>query len=237
MPGRVLILAGTAEARRVCEACAGLDVLASRAGRVTKWQRLPVPVRTGGFGGAEGFRAALMDMTAVLDATHPFAATMSARTATLCAEGGVPYLRLTRAGFGDDPGWTRHPDAASCADALPPGARVFLTVGPGSVGPFVGRPLHLLCRAIEPPEPMAGVDWILGAPNVERTAEAILMAAHRITHLVTKDSGGPRAKLDAAADLGVAVHVIDRPPPGPGEETHDIDRAIAFVRAHAAHRG
>jgi precorrin-6A/cobalt-precorrin-6A reductase len=83
---------------------------------------------------------------------------------------------------------------------------------------------------------MPGVTWLVGPPGADVAAEAAILRGHGITHLVTKDSGGPRAKLDAAASLGIAVHVIDRPPCAPGKETHDIDRAIAFVRAHAADR-
>ena len=230
--GRVLILAGTAEARRVCEACADCDVLASLAGR-TVGTALPVPVRTGGFGGADGFRMVLGGIAAVLDATHPFASRVGARAAAVCTEQAIPYLRLTRPGFGDDPSWSRHADAEACAASLPAGARVLLTVGPGGVAPFLGRASTLWCRAIERPPARDGVEWIVGRPSGDVDDEVRTMRERSIAHLVTKDSGGSRAKLDAAARLAVAVHVIDRPPPGPGEETHDLDRAAAFVRAHA----
>ncbi len=230
--GRVLILAGTVEARRVCEACADRDVLASLAGRTTG-AALPVPVRMGGFGGDEGFRAALQGVAAVLDATHPFAARVGARAAAICVERAIPYLRLARPGFGADPSWTRHADAEACAASLPAGARVLLTVGPGGVDPFLGQLSTLWCRAIERPPARDGVEWIVGRPSDDAGKEAATMRDRGITHLVTKDSGGSRAKLDAAAMLAIAVHVIDRPPPGPGEETHDLDRAAAFVRAHS----
>jgi precorrin-6A/cobalt-precorrin-6A reductase len=236
MRGKVLILAGTAEARAVCAACAGLDVVASLAGATRAPAPLGVPLRVGGFGGEAGFARALAGFGAVLDATHPFAAIMSERAARLCAVAGMPHLRLTRPGWAVDPDWRRHPDAQAAARAMPPGAQAFLTVGPGSLAPFLGRGLGLICRRVDPVPPHPGVTWVVGLPSGRAEEEAELMRAHKVTHLVTKDSGGDRAKLDAAAALGVAVHVIDRPPPGPGEETHDIDRAIAFVRAHAADR-
>ncbi|MEM7489961.1 MAG: precorrin-6A/cobalt-precorrin-6A reductase [Pseudomonadota bacterium] len=227
----VLVLAGTAEARAVLARAAGLAVRASLAGRTAVPVDLGVPTRVGGFGGAAGFRAALAEATAVLDATHPFAARMTARAVRACDEMGVPYLRLTRPGWG--PLGARYPDERACARALPEGARVFLTTGPGSLAAFEGRGLKLLCRRVDSAPARGGVTWVVGTPPFSVVEEAETMRCHGITDLVTKDSGGPRAKLDAAAALGVAVHVIERPPDPGGEETHDIDRALAFLRRHA----
>ncbi len=231
--GRVLILAGTREARAVCAAGAGLDVLASLAGATRAPRDLGVPTRFGGFGGEEGFRAAMAGVRAVLDATHPFATAMSARAARVCRDLGVPHLRLSRAAWPMEAGWRRHPDAAEAAAALPPGARVFLATGPGSVAPFLDRGLLLWCRRVDAAESVPGVCWIVGPPS-GLAEEAALVRRLAVSHLVAKNSGGNRAKLDAARACGVAVHMIDRPPPVAGEETHDIYRAIAFVRAHAS---
>ncbi|WP_183094229.1 precorrin-6A/cobalt-precorrin-6A reductase, partial [Nocardioides stalactiti] len=77
---RVLILGGTGEARELAALLvgAGLDVTSSLAGRVAE-PRLPVgEVRIGGFGGVDGLRSALGAYDVVVDATHPFAAGMSA---------------------------------------------------------------------------------------------------------------------------------------------------------------
>lgn len=230
---KVLILAGTAEARRVCAGCAGSDVLASLAGVTEAPRDLGVPTRVGGFGGDAGFVAALDDVKAVLDATHPFAARMTARAVRVCAARGVPYLRLTRPGWAVEAGWHRHRSVEEAAGALPEGARVFLATGPGAVEPFLGRGLTLWCRRIDAAAAREGVTWIVGRAPFAQVEERVLMARLAITDLVTKNAGGDRAKLDAAAALGVAVHVIDRPAPAGGEETHDIERAIAFVRAHA----
>ena len=83
---RILILGGTGEARELAAAlvAAGADVVSSLAGRVSR-PRLPDgPVRVGGFGGADGLAAFLGDegITHVVDATHPFAATITANAAT-----------------------------------------------------------------------------------------------------------------------------------------------------------
>ena len=236
MRARVLILAGTAEARRVCAAVEDRCVLASLAGATADPVPLGVPTRRGGFGGAAGFRAALVDVAAVLDATHPFASAMTARAERVCADLGVPYLRLTRPPWPVRPGWRVAVSAAEVAARLPRAARVFLATGPGSLDAFAGRGLKLFCRRIDPAPARAGVTWIVGRPPFAQDAEAALFGELAVTDLVTKNAGGAAAKLDAAAALGLAVHVIDRPPSSGGEETHDIDRAIAFVRTHAAPR-
>jgi precorrin-6x reductase len=78
---RVLLLGGTAEGRELAaQLHPQTDVISSLAGRVPD-PALPVgPVRIGGFGGVEGLRQWLRDndITAVVDATHPFAATITA---------------------------------------------------------------------------------------------------------------------------------------------------------------
>ena len=75
---KVLLLAGTAEARELAELaqCSpALDVIASLAGHTGEPRRLPCELRTGGFGGIDGLARYLTDraIDAVLDATHPFA--------------------------------------------------------------------------------------------------------------------------------------------------------------------
>lgn len=229
-----LVLAGTAEARRLLARGAHLRVTASLAG-ATAAPRLPVPIRIGGWGGDGAFAADLPTWSAVLDATHPFAARVTARTARACAAAGVPYLRLTRPPWPVEPGWTEHPDLAAAAAALPRGARVLLAVGPGGLAPFLGRGLTLWCRRVDPAPPVAGVTWIVGLPGDE-AAETGSMRRLGVTHLVTKNAGGARGKLDAARGLGVAVHVIARPPPAPGPQTEDLDVALRFLEAHADHR-
>ncbi|MDT4939754.1 MAG: precorrin-6A/cobalt-precorrin-6A reductase, partial [Pseudonocardiales bacterium] len=83
---RVLILGGTGEARALAAALhelGGVEFVTSLAGRVRD-PVLPVgEVRIGGFGGVDGLAAYVRDegVGVVLDATHPFAATITARAA------------------------------------------------------------------------------------------------------------------------------------------------------------
>ncbi len=67
------------------------DIVSSLAGRVPD-PALPVgPVRIGGFGGVDGLRNWLRDngIDTVVDATHPYAATITANAAAACADTGT----------------------------------------------------------------------------------------------------------------------------------------------------
>ncbi|WP_460735517.1 cobalt-precorrin-6A reductase [Nocardioides ginkgobilobae] len=240
---RVLLLGGTAEARRLAELLVedGVEVETSLAGRVAR-PRLPVGgLRIGGFGGIAGLAAYAAAFDAVVDATHPFAATISTHAAA-----AVPrerLLRLARPGW-EDPtgGWHRvadHDQAARRAAAL--GRRPLLTVGRQHLDAFTG-PMGehaVLTRVVDEPEVPLPATWalLLDRGPYSLAGETALLRRHRADVLVTKDSGGSYTwpKMVAAASLDVPCVVVDRPGPPPGVElVDDVSAARAWVRRRAA---
>ncbi|MFL6024725.1 MAG: cobalt-precorrin-6A reductase [Marmoricola sp.] len=240
--GPVLVLGGTGEARElaVLLAEAGVDFESSLAGRVVR-PRLPVgPVRVGGFGGAEGLAAYLRanEVRAVVDATHPFAAGISANAATACERSSVPLLRLQRAGWSDAAGaeawhWVSdHSEAAELTASL--GTRPLLTIGRQQLGAFTG-PLaatDVLARVVDEPDVDLPDSWrvLLDRGPYDLAGERALLADRDV--LVTKDSGGTWTwpKLAAAAELGIPVVVVRRPPTPAGvEQVADPTAAAAWV--------
>ncbi|MFF9107297.1 cobalt-precorrin-6A reductase [Streptomyces sp. NPDC014805] len=220
----VLILGGTTEARRLAAALAGradVRVTTSLAGRVTRPGAVDGEVRVGGFGGAQGLAAWLAEqrVSAVVDATHPFAAGITANAAEAAALTGVPLVVLRRPGWRPGPGDRWHPvdslDAA--ARELPRlGRRAFLTTGRLGLAAFAHlTDTHLLVRSVEPPEPPLPprLDVILARGPFTVADETALLREHRIDVLVTKDSGGEAtaAKLTAARARGLPVVVVRRP--------------------------
>jgi precorrin-6A/cobalt-precorrin-6A reductase len=244
MTGRVLVLGGTGEARQLATALVaeGVDVLSSLAGRVADPLLPPGEVRVGGFGGAEGLTAWLQEwpVTAVVDATHPFAATMTASAATAAGLTGTPLLRLQRPGWtpgpGDDWRWVDSP--ADAALAVAGFGSVFLTTGRQSLGAFAGLGGRCLVRSVDPPAPplpgRTSVVLARGPFTVEE--ELDLMRRHAVEVVVTKDSGGSMtaAKLRAARELGLPVVLVRRPPQPPGlTAVATVDEAMAWLRAQA----
>lgn len=239
----ILVLAGTAEGRAVASAlhAEGRDAIASFAG-VTRAPLQPDgPVRTGGFGGAEGFRRFLAQagIRAVLDATHPFAARITARTARLCAEAGLPHAVLSRPAWRAGPGdrWHAVATPAEVAEVVPPGAAVFLAIGRQDLPHYAGLAgRRIVIRSIEPASAalFPGATVLTARPPWSVADETALLRAHRIDWIVTKNAGGTgaRAKLDAARDLGLDVAMVDRPPLPPGARVlADVGAALDWLRA------
>lgn len=237
---RILLLGGTSEARTLAERLhPGVEVISSLAGRVPD-PALPVgEVRIGGFGGVDGLRRWLRDgaVDAVVDATHPYAATMTAHAAVVCAELGLAHLVLARPAWPPGDAILVGSDAeAARVVAEQKFARVFLTTGRSGAAVFAGVDAWFVIRAVTPPDPgdlPPRHELVLSRGPYHYDDELALLREHRIDALVTKNSGGTmtRPKLDAAATLGITVVMVDRPPLPAGVDTvATVDEAVDWVR-------
>ncbi|MCV2882713.1 cobalt-precorrin-6A reductase [Actibacterium sp. XHP0104] len=221
---RILVLGGTAEASRLARALAdaGADAVFSYAGRTQAPVAQPLPTRVGGFGGVEGLIAYLRAerITHVVDATHPFAAQMSANAVAACGRAGVALAAFERAPWQPGPGdrWTRVADLGAAVAALPDApARVFLAIGRQNLDVFAARPGHFyLLRLVDEPQaplPLPDCAAVIARGPFSVEQDTDLLRQHRIDLIVAKNSGGrgAEAKLAAARALGLPVVMIDRP--------------------------
>ncbi|MEI8701541.1 MULTISPECIES: cobalt-precorrin-6A reductase [unclassified Mesorhizobium] len=222
---RILILGGTTEARQLAgKLAARLDVslTLSLAGRTESPVAQGVPTRVGGFGGADGLAAYLRetDVGLLIDATHPYAAQISANAAEAAHEAGVPIIALWRPGWEPAEGdrWTlvdRVTDAVKVLGAVP--RRAFLALGRQEVAAFEAAPQHhYLIRSVDPVEPRLAVPdatYLLARGPFREADERALLESHRIDVVVSKNSGGEATygKIAAARTLGIEVIMIRRP--------------------------
>lgn len=245
MPCRILILGGTSEGRLLAETLgsAGYRVISSLAGRVGS-PRLPVgEVRSGGFGGIDGMAEYLasQQISAVVDATHPFAAGITANAVAACERTGTPLLVLHRPAWEPVAGdrWTAVPDLAAAAAAVArrdPEDAVLLTVGRQGVAAFADAPQRFWLRAVEPPDgPLpARVEVLLDRGPFRPAGERELLRRLHIDVLVTKNSGGDMtaAKLTAARELQLPVIMVERPPlPSSALVTSDPNSVLTWAKA------
>jgi precorrin-6A/cobalt-precorrin-6A reductase len=86
---------------------------------------------------------------------------------------------------------------------------------------------------IEPPttgEKLPAGELILGRPPADPQEEIDLLVRHKISWIVSKDSGGQAvAKITAARRLDLPVILIKRPPPPPGGTLPDVDAVLEWV--------
>ncbi|WP_137933266.1 cobalt-precorrin-6A reductase [Mesorhizobium comanense] len=243
MSHRILILGGTTEARQLAGKLAvRASVTLSLAGRTESPVAQGVPVRSGGFGGAEGLAAYLRETSTrlLIDATHPYAARISANAAQAARATGVPIFALRR------PGWVpmqgdRWTEVDSVTDAVPAlgssPRRVFLALGRQEVAAFEAAPQHhYLIRSVDPVEPKLAVpdaEYLLARGPFREADERTLLIEQRIEVVVSKNSGGTATygKIAAARSLGLDVVMVRRPdlPEVPSAETVD---ALAATVVH-----
>jgi precorrin-6A/cobalt-precorrin-6A reductase len=243
MKRHILILGGTTEARQLAQLLApriDLEVTLSLAGRTASPLAQPVPTRRGGFGGTEGLVRYLQDQAvyALIDATHPYAATISAHATNAAHRTGTPMIALRRppwvAVAGDR--WTEVSDAQEAARTLGiEPRRVFLALGRQEIAPFVSAPQHrYVIRSVDPVQPPLAVphaQYIEERGPFGEDAERALLVEHSIDAVVAKNSGGRATygKIAAARSLAIPVLLIRRPADPGGSAVTGVSEAMAWL--------
>jgi len=242
---KLLILGGTTEATELARALAAdarCDATISLAGRTLRPLPQPLPTRTGGFGGVAGLASYLREqcIEALIDATHPFAAQMTANAVAAARATATPLLVVLRPAWqpGEGDVWELVPSMAAAAAAL--GAaprRVLLTVGQKDLLPFQTAPQHFyLLRSVDPPPAEVlppHVEFIAARGPFAEADEMRLLRAQHIDVIVTKNSGGSAtaAKLAAARTLAVPVIMVQRPPAPPVATVGTVAEILAWLHA------
>ena len=245
---RLLILGGTGEAADLAERVAAqfpgrLEVTYSLAGRVQPERGIPANVRVGGFGGAQGLADFLSEqgIDLLIDATHPFAATISANAYDACLSTGTPRLSLVR------PPWTLPPgvkflEAEDMADGVwllsAFAKRVLVTTGQRDLDILADYPdIHFTVRVIEEPsDPLNGenITLITARPPYSLDDELALMERLNIDCLLAKQSGGDISvsKITAAIRRRIPIVLLSRPLPEPGEAVDSVGAALLWLESH-----
>ena len=238
---RILLLGGTTEANLLAQAIAkaGLAGVYSYAGRTEAPMGQPIHMRVGGFGGVEGLRAYLKaeGISHVIDATHPFAAQMSANAVAACATECVPLIALERAPWvaADGDLWMKVPDIEAAVTALAgPPRRLFLAIGRQHVDAFAAQPQHhYLLRLVDAPTaPLPfPAQVVLARGPFDVAGDTALMQEHLIEVVVAKNAGGKGAvaKIAAARTLGLPVVMIDRPALPPRRVVHSVAAVMTWL--------
>ncbi|OXT00486.1 cobalt-precorrin-6A reductase [Notoacmeibacter marinus] len=238
----ILILGGTADARKLAVALAGkgTNVTLSLAGVTLSPRDQGVPTRVGGFGGADGLAVHLHEqrIELLIDATHPYATTISRNAEIAAAKSNTPILALRRAPWRPEAGdmWYEAGDLkAALAIIGSEPKRLFVALGRKEIAPLATAPQHLyLIRSVDP------VDAALLPPKHETIldrgpfaldGERQLLQNHRIDAVVCKNSGGTAAyaKLRAARALGLPVHMLNRPPLPDVPQGSDVETVIRMA--------
>ncbi|WP_417814891.1 cobalt-precorrin-6A reductase [Thalassospira alkalitolerans] len=246
-PLNILIFGGTGDANRIAgdllqEFGSDLRLQLSLAGR-TSAPRLPdgIPVRIGGFGGAEGIISWLGSekIDLVIDATHPYATQISSHVAMACHAVATPCIQFQRSVWKqtDQDRWIMVKSLADAANILPEhGERALIASGRKDLAHFEGlEKTWLLVRTVESPtEPfnLKYGEWLIARGPFTVAGEIELLQRHNIDVIVSKNSGGSatEAKVLAARELNIPILMVERPGASPVAQAENIQEIIENVR-------
>lgn len=215
---RILLLGGVTEALAIARTLGPAHIYSlAGVGRVPT--DLRCQVRVGGYGGADGLASFIRTegIGLLIDATHPYAAQISANAVAAARAAGIECWALRRPAWhpqaGDD--WRKFDDWPALIRALAPFKRPLFTLG--------REPLHYLDDI--PPEQFWTLRALESCPGNERCEvigargpfaledERALFQRRRIDVLISKNSGSAATepKLQVARELAIPVLVLKRP--------------------------
>ncbi|QNP29866.1 cobalt-precorrin-6A reductase [Cylindrospermopsis curvispora] len=255
---RVLILGGTGDAIEITNKInhiPEIQAIASWAGR-TRNPVMPPNVRIGGFGGVPGLVEYLREqkIDILIDATHPFADSISWNADRAAREVGIPRLLFHRPGWEKEAGdnWIEvgnHREAAAILhnqsmshqvfkNQINPIKRVFLTIGRQEIAAFAHlERIWFLMRMIDPPAVDSKIpcgEILFNRGPFDLRDEREILTRYNIDAIVSKNSGGSATypKIIAAREMGIPVVMVKRPPLPPGEQVTDVEAVINWLMAN-----
>ena len=242
---KVLILGGTGKARELAQRVVPMfsdvaEIISSQAGVTFNPKAVPGRVVTGGCGGISGL-VKFMECEGVqiiIDATHPFAKTISDSAYVACTMNGAKRLTLGQEMWGPPPGarWVEVENIKAAAEKISESAkRVFVTTGRRGLEAFSKlNDIWFLVRMID--QPITPIDLakhqiIIGQPPFKMKAERELLLANRIDTLVSKNSGGQATvgKITAALEAEIPIILLRQPEKLPGLWTSSVDDCLEWL--------
>jgi len=220
---KILVVGGTADGRYLATEldALGFDVIYSIAGLVRK-ATVPCPVVSGGFTQFGGLQQFITDnqLTHIVDATHPFAQTMSNKIVQVSQALSLPSLRFHRKPWLKTPAdnWVEVSEWPALIEKVAAHQSLFVTAGQITqtiLAQLAGQAKQVLLRTAMPvkitlPE---NVTWIKAIGPFELANEQQLIADYKIDAIISKNSGGEAtyAKIQAAAAAQIPVYQLTRP--------------------------
>ncbi len=238
---KILILGGIGDALQLTRALCDSphQPIYSLAGKGSV-PELNCPVRTGGFGGADGLSNYLREqqIELLIDATHPYASTISLHAFEAAGQAGIPLWAYQRPPWPQQEGdrWIQTPDWYHTL-SYSGFRRPLITIGSSVAARLDEIPddQHWLVRAL-PGKLTAGSGYeVLDARGpFDFESELQLMRDKQIDVLVAKNSGGTAvaAKIRAARQLSLAIIFQSRPQlPEPERLFYDIEKLQDALKA------
>lgn len=222
----LLVLGGTTEGHLLSANLhhRGVPLIYSQAG-IARTPQLKCEILSGGFSRLGGLGAFIQKraISAILDATHPYAETITAKAAQAAKDCAIPCLRFQRPGWvpetKDD--WHTFESWDALLAALGDRRSLFFTTGQldqptlHQLEIYQRRGQHQVVRTVAPPRtPLPpATRWIQAIGPFHMEDERKIMVDHQIDTLISKNSGGAAtaSKFVAARELGVAVFMLRRP--------------------------
>lgn len=231
----ILLLGGTSETVAIAQTLVkqGWEVLLSTATTMPLRGQLPEGVRVrSGMLDEQGMVRLLREekITAVVDATHPYAEKVSKNAWKACQILGIRYVAYERPLAVDSPVHAVPTHQAAAELAFSFGKPVLLTTGVRNLAPYVAearkRGIAMRARVLNHPDSVSACHEAGLSDSEILCADGPFTVEENIKHLesfgvlVTKDSGeagGVDTKLEAARQCGCEVVVVERPSrPVPG---------------------
>lgn len=235
---RILLLGGTGDALRIARQLGPTHVY-SLAGLGKVPDDLTCEVRVGGFGGSEGMAHYIADerIGLVIDATHPYAAQISANAAHASRTAQAPCWALRRPAWqpqsGDD--WRMVGDWNELTAALAPFRKPLFTLGREPLAHLDEIPVHQFwtVRCLDPHKDATRARILATRGPFTLEGERALFALQAFDVVVSKNSGGgaTEAKLEVARERRLPVVMLRRPElPAVDREFDSVDVLLDALR-------